>query len=312
MRAHIATHPAPRAGAQAASLPVAFLLLAAAVACGGATQTRPAPAPGPITPTPDQPLENVGQAKGPAAGDATVVCQFDEGWASLVPADAFRQDEYLMQALIGLTEEPAFWREQEEYRDLEPYAARRCGRDGVGFAVPAGHYFLVVGRANTFDARGQYQDNGHLREVDLPAGGTIAIRPEDLTHTWSCISCPHIYAWNGERFEHRGEVLRDLVGPGAEKTQRTALGEVLVERGQVRLRLAEEEDEVSHVDALLLEIGGVTVAPADPTLAAADGDHRMLARGEAVELVYAVALPDGLAPAAVVATGYYVPLAGLR
>jgi hypothetical protein len=252
-----------------------------------------------------------GGYSGGGRGNVFVNCQFDRGWASLLPEAEFRQDDFLMQVLIGMTEDPSFWRSDRTYSRLAPYAARPCS-GGVTFPVSAGRYYLLVGRTDTFDERGDYRDNGYYRLIEVTGDATYAIYDRDLTHTWLCISCPHIYAWDGDSWEHKGEILKDIIGAAAERSQRTPLGEVRVIGGEVRLRVAEQEEEISHVNSVLLEIGGRSYAPTEGPLTAADASYQTLKRGEAVELVFKVGLPDGPVKAEVLASGYYVPLLPVR
>ncbi|HEX7604392.1 MAG TPA: hypothetical protein VF316_22390, partial [Polyangiaceae bacterium] len=88
--------------------------------------------------------------------------------------------------------------------------------------------------------------------------------------------------------------------------------------GRVRLRLLEREDEVSHVDELVLELraaDGSTVrllprhGGGRSALAARDGVTVELARGTEVYVDYDVpaGTPD-FVDLGVVATGYYDPL----
>lgn len=273
-----------------------------AAACG------PAAAPPPSAPSNSGDPIQTGE---PAAPDKlTVKCDFADGWAAVVPKSVYKPDEgYTMQALIGLTEEPGFWGNEADYAPLKPYAAQRCS-DGVTFDAVGADHVLLIGKAGTFDGN-DYGINGVVKE--LPAGGgNITVADADLNMSWPCISCPRIYVWNGTSWELRGEVLIDIIGPGAEKTQRREIGNVKVVGGQVRVRLAEEEDEISHVDALVLEVGGVTAMPAHAAMSAVDQARTTMHKGDAVELTFAVALPDGEYPAVAVATGYYVPIAGLR
>jgi len=265
---------------------------------------------GPSSPPPSAPSNTGGPTEPLAASGAlTVTCSFADGWAAVVPKAVFQPDqEYTMQALIGLNEEPDFWGNEPDFAALKPYAAQRCSEGATFEAVGADHV-LLIGKANTFN--GEYGINGVVRELPV-GGGSVTITDQDLDMTWPCISCPRLYVWTGTAWELRGEVLIDVIGARAERTQRRDIGKVKVVGGQVRVKLAEEEDEVSYVDALVLEVGGVTASPAHAAMAAVDHTRTTLHKGDAIELTYAVALPDGEYPAVAVATGYYVPLAGVR
>src|SRR4030095_5740957 len=61
----------------------------------------------------------------PACGAASISvrCNFQNGWVAVMPVDAYPADEsFLMQALIGFTEEPSFWRGIPAYRALHRFA----------------------------------------------------------------------------------------------------------------------------------------------------------------------------------------------
>ena len=125
-----------------------------------------------------------------------VRCRFAKGWAALLPARSVpRNDQFLMQSLIGLTEEPAFWMKQREYAALAPYAAHRCAASGATFDPGPGKYLLLVGEADTFAARGEYASNGLRRTIDITATGPavdLDLRATDLKESFPCISCPYV------------------------------------------------------------------------------------------------------------------------
>jgi hypothetical protein len=262
------------------------LVVAVLAACGSHTsQATLENQPRPISPTPS------------SAPRVHVRCHFEDGYAVLVAQADWRDDEFLMEELIG--------------DDPEHKKAKVCGTQGVTLTAPAGHYHLLVGETNTFERKGEYDHNGFAREIDLSGPLEFDLYEKDLTTTFPCISCPHLAAWDGTGFAPRGEVLRDVRGPALERTERTPI-EARVEGKAIRLRLSEEEDEISHVDALLVEVGGKLVAPDVGDLGAVDRAYHELRTGDAVELRFPVDLPDGPVSIVVVATGYYVPLAGLR
>jgi hypothetical protein len=277
------------------------LALCLGSACYTSSSTPPAPLSGSSTQAP--------AARG--AKSLSVTCSFSDGWVAVVPRAVFRRDdEYTMQGLIGLTEDPDFWKTVDDMKRLQPYAARRCSDQPVVFDQVGSDALLLVGKANTFDQATGYGINGAIREI---RGATeIKLTARDLDISWPCISCPRLYAWTDRGWELRGEVLIDVIGARAETTQRRAIGKLRVIGGEVRLRLAEEEDEISHVDALVLEIQGLRVQPSAGSLHAIDGVRATLKRGDAIELRYAVGLPDGEYEAGVAATGYYLPLGKLR
>jgi hypothetical protein len=250
-----------------------------------------------------------------AAAAIHVRCNFQNGWVAVMPVDAYPAEEgFLMQALIGFTEEPAFWRGIAEYKDLERFAAQPCSSQGRDFDVEPGGYFVLVGEANTFGARGDYKDNGFKRRVTVDGPVSITVNPRDLTHTWLCISCPWVVpldpdsgAWDRAFvvLAHRNR--RELRG-----TDRVRVEGLRVNHGRLKLRIVEAEREVSHIDQLVVEVGGHTLLPARggalSALARADGVDVTLGRGRQIELTFEVpGLEDGIVDAVVVAHGHYEP-----
>ncbi len=261
--------------------------------------------PGTAKGRPEQPPVALGKAR------VTVTCAFSSGWAAALPRSVVdpRRDDFLMQALIGLREDPQFWTTESEYASLAPWAAQPCdGPGGASFEVPAGDIVVVVGQADTFDGRGAYQDNGAIRELLLHEGDDVRERftQPDLVLDFSCISCPWLEVWDFSTatWQRRAEILVDLYSAARARSQRRAIGQVEVRAGLVRLRVAEDDDEVSHLEALTLELGGLSIRTPLPATT--------LHRGQRVITEVRVALPDGHYAAAVVASGYYTPLRPLR
>jgi len=218
-----------------------------------------------------------------ATGTVRVTCAFANGWVSVMPANKYpRDDQYLMQALIGLTDEPAFWTKESEYLPFVPYKAKKCGAAGVSFEIKKGSYFLLAGEAGTFSKRGEYIKNGYKKKMDLDpdAPRTIDLKSADLTHTWFCISCPWVAFFDpgGGAGELREGaylpsfvVLKDRRSKGERGTDRVAVASVPVKDGKVKLRVVEAEHEVTHLDRLALEIEGKTVTPSLGGAAASPG-----------------------------------------
>lgn len=262
----------------------------------------------------------------PAEGGIRVTCGFANGWVSVMPVSKYpRDDQFLMQALIGLTDEPQFWKAEREYAPLAPYAAKKCGSVGVRYDVPAGSYFVLAGESGTFAARGSYTKNGFRKKVQLDPASPLKIdlKASDLTHTWLCISCPFVAFFDpAKEGGGRGEapaggylpsfvVLANRRSRADKGTDRIPVSGVPVKGGRVRLRVVEAEREVTHLDRLALEIDGVTVLPlpgSRSALAAEDGVEVEMARGRVIELSFDVSgKADGTLAAVVVATGYYEP-----
>jgi hypothetical protein len=121
-------------------------------------------------------------------------------------------------------------------------------------------------------------------------------------------ACPWVYVFNGHTFERRSEVLRNLESKTLEATQRQALGPLPVENGVIRLQIREEKPEVTYLDALYLEVGGMPVWPDAGLLAAVDQRYLVLRQGDGYELTFDVAALAGDAAsveATAVSTGYY-------
>jgi hypothetical protein len=219
-----------------------------------------------------------------------------------------------MQSLIGLTEDPSFWSGLAEYRPLHPFAAKRCGPGSwTRLPVPSGgDYFLLAGQSGTFSARGNYEKNGVRRKVTVRASVEVTLAPADLVHTWVCISCPWVVLSDG-----RGGDLEPFVVLAHRSARRRRGTDVhLVEHvpvsgGTIRLRVVEVEREITHLDRLVLRVGGRDLAPlgAGAALAVDDGTEVTLPPRTEVGMTYAVpGVRDGFVDVEVAATGWYDPL----
>lgn len=248
---------------------------------------------------------------------ASVRCQFQNGWVSLVPVEAYPSDDtFLMQALIGFAQEPDFWSSQSEYADLEPYAARRCTDSPQTFELPEGEYFVLVGETDTFNRRGSYGRNGHRRRIRLGSSPQeISIRRADLTLTWSCISCPFVSFLDPAtgRWLPAFVVLAYRDSPSKRGTDRVRVERVPVRNGRITLRVAEAERETSQLDQLVVEVSGSVLVPVrggrNSALAAIDGIGVQMAQGTQIDLQYEVpGMADGFVDVHVIAHGHYDPL----
>ncbi len=253
-----------------------------------------------------------------AQGEAsvTVRCRFSDGWVSLLPAARFDPGEqFLMQALIGLTEEPKFWGPMPEYAKLEPYKAQRCAANGVRHDVPAGSYYVLVGWAGQFSVRGKYQDNGFKEKIELGNGDErdFDLSPKQLKHTWFCISCPYLVIWRDGRWIDHGQVLVDRYSRRRSGTD-VVRAEVQVQGGKLRLRIDEREPEVTHLDAVQVSVAGKRLKlRSQASLAKVDSKSRQLAMGQKLELVFdAAGLADGKVQAEIRVSGFYLPIGPLR
>ena len=267
--------------------------------------------------TPPKGTKKDAGAEGPEAS-VRVKCSFSNGWVAIVPQSAYPEDDgFLMQALIGFTQEPDFWSNQTEYESLEGFAARRCTREGQRFTVPAGRHYVVVGEADTFSRRGTYDKNGYRRLVRLTAGQNmdVALRESDLTHTWHCISCPWVafYDAQQERYLPAFVVLAHRSSRNKRGTDQVLVENVPVDHGRIKLRVVEVESEVTRLDQLVLEVDGVRVLPqrggANSALAAADDTDVEMGQGTQVVVTYDVPHVKGTtATVRVIAHGHYEPV----
>ena len=277
---------------------------------------EPVPEPTPVpTPTPDPK-----KAKRTKPGDRTgirVACDFEQGFVAVLPADVYDPgEEFLMQALIGLTEEPTFWKGMPEYAKLEPYKASRCTSSGRMFNLGPGKYVVAVGMAGQFKVRNEYRDNGFLTELEVTQGDVhqVKLGTSDLKHTWLCISCPWLVVFrDGERVE-AGQVLVDRYtrrryGTDVVTTQADVVDGVLV------VRIEEREPEVSFLDAVVVRAEGRELRPLRRTpkaVRAMDDEAHALRLGDAIELRFdAGKLPDGPVDIEIEVSGHYEPIGPL-
>ncbi len=239
----------------------------------------------------------------PANGFAVDVrCTFSHGWVSLIPAGKYPKDEsFLMQSLIGLTQDPNFWG-GTEYRRLVPFAAKPCASGYTRLLAPtSGSYFLLAGEEGTFSARGAYDKNGVKRQITVNASTTVTLAPTDLTHTWLCISCPWI-VFREDGFDREPfVVLANRRGVATRGTDEHRVAQIPVRGGRVILRVMEVEDETTHLEDLVLRVGGRDVR--------AESLARPLEidRGKQVTLTFVVGGDDRTVDATLVASGYYDP-----
>jgi hypothetical protein len=252
----------------------------------------------------------------PAKGYAVDVrCTFPDGWVSLLPAGKYpKNDQFLMQSLIGLTRDPGFWKGIAEYRPLHPFAAQPCV-PGVWTRLPApsgGDYFLLAGQAGTFRTRGTYEKNGVRRRMSVRASAEVTLSAADLVHTWVCISCPWVVFSDGNGGDLEPfVVLAHRRARGRRGTDVHLVERVPVSGGKIRLRVVEVEQEITHLDRLALRWGGHDLAPvgAGAALARDDGSEVTLPPRTEVGMTYAVpGVRDGFVDVEVVATGWYDPL----
>jgi YARHG domain len=113
----------------------------------------------------------------------------------------------------------------------------------------------------------------------------------------SAAACPFVYR-DGVRL---GEILRNFNGPAREATQGLAVTAPC--SGRVTYRIAEEKDEVTYLDELVLVVGGETLLPDHTALRGNDGHHVTLVSGTWVDVTFEV--PAGSTCSELRANGHY-------
>ena len=271
----------------------------------------------------EMPTVTVAEANGGEPGPAVpsgapaaveVSCSFKEGWVAVLPADLYDPGEgFLMQALIGFTEDPSFWAGESDLAKYKPYAAQRCTRNSRRVERPAGEYMLLVGQANTFGQRNDYRDNGLIKKIVVDARRTkrFSIGVRDLVDTFVCISCPYLVVFRDGKAVEVGQVLKDRYSTrryGTDVVKTVAD----VEGGVLRLRIDEREPETTYLDAVVVRVGGRTLAPLKgvvPAVRAADRSAAKLSMHESMELRFDAAhLPDGPVEVEIAVSGHYEPV----
>jgi hypothetical protein len=242
-----------------------------------------------------------------------VACAFPKGWVALLPASEYpKDDEFLMQALIGFTQDPSFWSSQSEYKQFAPYAAKSCGSSPVRLVAPApGDYYLLAGQEDTFSLRGKYDKNGLRKKITLTAPTSMVLSARDLTFTWDCISCPWVVFRGAGRDLEPFVVLANRRGRDRRGTDVHRVARVPVQDGLVTLRVVEIEREATHLDALVLRVNGQRLVASSNALDRDDGTELRLGPRTQATVTYRVpgaANPDGFVDVEVEATGYYDPL----
>ncbi len=123
-------------------------------------------------------------------------------------------------------------------------------------------------------------------------------------------ACPIVYSMMA-RPVREGEILRNLDRPSLEQDQGLAIATPQC-AGTARYRIAEEKDEVTHLDAIALVVDGVALSPdrcatTPASYCTNDGIALLLARGEHLDVSFT--LPPGASCGSVElrANGHYVP-----
>ncbi len=129
-------------------------------------------------------------------------------------------------------------------------------------------------------------------------------------------ACPWLYVYDGRSFERRTEILRNVRGKQNERTETSPIGPVEVVDGAITLMVAEEKEEITFIDELIIIADGVEVRAEASScsvtrVAERDQDYLTLTNGESCEFRFT--LPDSFngkqqTAVSVVVSGFYVPL----
>lgn len=245
-----------------------------------------------------------------------VTCAFANGYVTVLPVAAYPRDEdFVMQALIGFSTDPSFWKGLGQYKPLMPYAARPCSTTPQRFPVASGaDVYVLVGQADTFSTKGKYDRNGMKQRLHVTASTTIAATMSSLTHTWLCISCPWVVV-SDERGPREAFVMLGGMDEEKKRGKDTRLvRDMPVREGKVRFDVREGEDEETRLDAFWLVVRDAqgrehALAPVvGSALAVDDGLEVRLRKGGQIKLEYdvsAYATGDAI-DARLEASGYYV------
>ncbi len=153
-----------------------------------------------------------------------------------------------------------------------------------------------------------------VHEVTLGLDGSGMLVQQARTptaETFDCnnlAACPWIYVDGADGPVKVGEILRNVRGKAAYTLQPLALP--AADAGSLRIRVAEEEEEVTYLDEIYVEADGVRLAPTacatatPPAYCVADHQPLRLRQGDVLELTFD--LPRSTTPT-IYARGYYVP-----
>ncbi|MCP4104904.1 MAG: hypothetical protein GY749_05115 [Desulfobacteraceae bacterium] len=126
--------------------------------------------------------------------------------------------------------------------------------------------------------------------------------------------CPWIYVYNGSVYKRRLEIIRNLNSEILESTEKSRLGKVYVSDGLILIQIREEEDEISYIDLINLEIKGVIIKPEIDSEAAEkikdiDGDYLIMNKNDSYSFAFdasAVEKHISESDINIIAKGYYI------
>ncbi len=237
----------------------------------------------------------VSEAERASAGEIFVNFSFWSGEGPLLNRDG----EDISWALDYLYEAPGGYFSQDfepgRYAVAVAFIAGPLSREEAGVSDDTTLYPGITGGGASTD----YQ------EIEIEAGQiTSLIITMTDTNGWAC---PWLYVYNGRDFERRAEILRNVRAPA---TELTPLGTLPVIDGMITLRIAEEKQEITFIDELVLVVDGQRIpAQAAPDVAdkvaAQDHNYLILTAGASYEFRFAVPEAD---PVSLSVSGFYLPV----
>ena len=177
-----------------------------------------------------------------------------------------------------------------------------------------GKYTLVVYNPSS-SSDGSSADGVVFESLNITSDSkfSFSFGPSDFKD-WNCLSCPWLYVFDGKDYVRKTEILKDLVGEEARQTTRYTIQSEAVVDGKLKIKIQEEKEEITHLDQLLIDIGGKKYPACQingitkAQLTASDNNFILLKKGESIELEFN--LPKNL-PAGTALTleseGYYIP-----
>lgn len=143
--------------------------------------------------------------------------------------------------------------------------------------------------------------------MTINATQAITLGAGDLVHTWDCISCPWIVFHSDRGDLEPFVVLANRRGRDRRGTDTHAVNHVEVQHGRITLRVMEVEQEDTHLDKLVLRMGGKELVP-ESVLARDDGAELRLSPHTQSTVTYTVpGMTSAFVDVEVEATGYYDP-----
>lgn len=103
---------------------------------------------------------------------------------------------------------------------------------------------------------------------------------------WNCLSCPWLYAFDGQKFVRLTEVIQDVVGEENCQTTRHEISSAYIIDHQIKFRIQEEKEETSYLDRISLTVDGKKVMPVKTELTQEDKNYLVLEKGDFIDLTF--------------------------